>query len=156
MKIDLKIASKVKGGIIASATFLFFVHLIYNWALSYKFLEISGGITKLSSGWTQFGGIDYAWTTPLYIPGCLVLNLLKILQENALITKICSSVGLIIILGASLISSWSISYVFFSAALRDKKLLGKYNHRLLLAICGWIWVYVPIEWTWVYQWTIVY
>lgn len=63
---------KMKVSMILMVFVLFFAHIFYNHSVAYWLFSLSGGIHELPGGWTEFGGIDYAWTTPLYIPGCLV------------------------------------------------------------------------------------
>jgi len=139
-------------GITLLILLLFFAHVYYNYAVAYYLFEKSGGVHKEASRWTRFGGIDYAWTTPLYIPGCMIFEL----GGKGQARQPYGAIGGCLLLGASVVSSWALAYVVLAAVLRKKHLLGAWYYRLMLAAAGWIWVFVPVQWTWAYQWTVVY
>ena len=147
---------KVLIVLIILTVFLFLGHLLYNWTVAYRLFEMSGGVSVSSSGWTYYGGIDHAWTTPLYIPGCLIFDLDQKLHGLHPVIQPYGVIGILLIFCASIVSSWAMASVLLAAVLRKKQLLGIYFYRLILAVAGWAWVYVPIEWTWVYQWTMIY
>jgi hypothetical protein len=130
-------------------------HFIYNHDISLALFAHSGGV-HTKGKWTTYGGTDYAWTTPLYLPGCLVLHLGQKLHGVSEAAQPYGLIGVSLLFVASAISGWSLASVALAAMLRDRDLLGWRWYRVWLAVGGWIWVYVPVEWTWVYQWTIVY
>lgn len=134
----------------------FFLHAFYNQAGGNWLFEASGGVHKLSNGWTELGGIRYCWTTPLYLPGCLVFYLGQRLHGLRSRPQPYGAIGILLLASASVVSFWSLASALQSVILRRKELLGIHSYRLALAIAGWIWVCVPIEWTWVYQWTVVH
>jgi len=151
-----KAAKTISWRIILLSVVLFVVHVFYNWAVAYWLFEVSGGVRKLPSGWTEFGGIDYGWTTPLYIPGCLVFNLGQRLHGLRSAAQPYGVIGLVLLLCGSIVSSWSLASVLLAAVLRKKELMGARYYRLMLTIAGWAWIYLPINLTWVYQWTVIY
>ena len=53
-------------------------HWLYSWWFSLRLYQWSGGIHKLPSGWTEFGGAHYAWAIPLELPGALMLRLCQL------------------------------------------------------------------------------
>ena len=143
-------------GMILLILVLFFAHVFYNYSVAYWLFQKSGGVHKEADGWTRFGGIEYAWTTPLYMPGCMILHLGEKLHGLRSAAQPYGIIGVLLLLCASVVSSWTMAYVIIAVVLRKKQLFGAYYYRLVLAVAGWVWVFVPVEWTWVYQWTVIY
>ncbi len=151
-----KIGTRNLIGMILLVLVLFFIHILYNWAVAYWLFKLSGGVHELPSGWKEIGGINYAWTTPLYVPGCLLFALGQKLHGLRSAAQPYGIFGFLLLILASFVSSWSLASVVFAAISRNKQLLGRRYYRLILAIAGWVWIYLPIKLTWVYQWTVVY
>jgi len=137
-------------------TGLTIVHFLYNGAVAGLLFAWCGGVQKQPNGWTQFGGVDYAWTTPLYLPGCLVVHVGQQLHGLRSAAQPYGQIGGLLLLIGSILSGWALASVVLTAYLRNRKYLGWGWYRLWLAVAGWIWIYVPVEWTFVYQWTVVY
>jgi hypothetical protein len=131
------------------------VHVVYNYAVAGLLFAWCGGVQKLPNGWAQFGGVDYAWTTPLYLPGCLIFHVGQQLHGLHSAAQPYGLIGFLLLLVGSIISGWTLASVVLAAWFRNLGLLGRGRYRLWLAVAGWIWVYVPIGWTFVYQWTVV-
>ena len=120
--------------------------LYYTRVVGYALFESRGGVQQ-SSGWTHYGGVDYAWTTPVHVPGC---GLLAITADGG------GLLGMLLILGGSLVAGWSLASVLAAAVMRRRALLGRYGYRTWLAVAGWGWVLVPVRLSWVYWLTVNY
>ena len=143
-------------GMILLILVLFFVHIFYNFEVAYWLFQKSGGVSKEVDGWTSYGGIEYAWTTPLYVPGCMVFYLGQRLHGLRSAAQPYGIIGMLSLLCASVVSAWALTFVMIAVTFRNRKLFGAFYYRILLALAGWAWILVPVEWTWVYQWTVVY
>jgi len=131
-------------------------HVFYNWIVAYRLLDLSEGIHKIPNGWTEYGRSDFAWTTPLYLPGSLVLRLALHPQEHYSISPLpYGFMGILMLLTASVASGWALASAILNIK-RDKAFFGLSWYRVIFVLAGWVWIYVPVEWSWVYHWTIIY
>jgi len=144
------------ASIILLTLLLAVVHFLYNWQLGGYLFELRGGVQKMPNGWTSFGGIDRAWTSPIYLPGCTVLQIGDRLHGPRSAPQAYGWIGIELILAGSVIAGWVAASLIVTAFRREKPILGKYLWRLWLFLFAWGWVLVPVECSWVYRWTVIY
>jgi hypothetical protein len=162
------------------AIILTVAHLLYNWYFGYRLFELRGGVQKMRSGraqldgidrstangsvavelgpngWTSSGGIDRAWTCPIYLPGCAIFKIGDRLHGPRPAPQPYGQIGGFLILAGSLVAGWVVASLIVAVFGREKPVLGKYLWRLWLLLFAWGWVLVPAELSWVYQWTVIY
>jgi len=119
------------------------VHVAYNHKFSYLLFKLEGGVTA-EAKWTTYGGIDRTWENPVYLPG-----------------GVCMAIGggpiaLFLLLTGSFVAGGSLASLLWAIAAWEKPILGKYYWRLLMLFLSWGWVLVPVQYTWVYFWTVKY
>jgi hypothetical protein len=131
-------------------------HFFYSWQLSGYLFELRGGVQKLPNGWTSFGGIDWAWTCPIYLPACTVFEVGDRLHGPRPAPQPYGQIGMLLILVGSLVAGWIAASFVVAVSRRERPVLGKYLWRLWFLLIGWGWVLVPVEFSWVYRWTIIY
>ena len=117
----------------------------------------------MPNGWTNLGGIDKAWTSPIYLPGCLVIELGDKLYRRdhprydyLYPPQPYSCIGMLLILAGSMVAGFVAAPIILAALHRQRQILGAYLWRLWLVIFSWGWVLVPFKASFVYQWTVRY
>jgi hypothetical protein len=131
-------------------------HIICNAFLGDLFFAWAGGVQKEPNGWTRFGGIDKAWTCPIYLPGCTVLEIEEDIHGRTSVAQPYAVIGLLLILAGSLAAGWALASLVMAVRQDRKPVLGRYWWRLWLLVVGWGWIPVPLAFSWVYQWTVWY
>jgi hypothetical protein len=142
---------------------LAFGHMIYNLYFGYRLFELRGGVQKMSNGWTSLDGIDKAWTSPIHLPGCLVMDLgYKLYRHDhprydyPYPPQPYSCIGGLLVIAGSMVAGFVATSIILAALHRQKPILGRCLWRLWLVILTWGWVLVPFEASFVYQWTVRY
>ena len=135
---------------------LAFGHYFYNWYFGYRFFESRGGVQKEPNGWTRFGGIDKAWTTPIYLPACAIFEIGDKLHGPRPAPQPYGCIGILLIFAGSLSAGFAVASLIMAAVHRRKPILGQYLWRLWVILLGLGWVLVPVEFSWVYRWTVIY
>jgi hypothetical protein len=139
--------------IVSLTVIIAFLHFLYAWAGGLYLYKQSGGITQHGK-WTRFGGAPYAWTIPIYLPGCAIL----IADENAngRHSQRWGGLGVLVLLLGSFITSYAIASSGVALVWRENSPWGRCRWRLIIIFLGLIWIPVP-EWlAWVYQYTVIY
>lgn len=131
---------------------IFIGHIFYDFGVGHWLFKIAGGIKEYPDGrWTQLGGIDWAFETPLYIPGSYTLsetNVATCAWEGG-------EWGLLLILIGSLITTISTGQIIQHILDKSVNKFGKYNWRLVAAILGWTFIPVPVTMTLTYSFTVL-
>jgi hypothetical protein len=137
---------------------LAFAHFLYAWSFSAMLFAMRGGVQKMPSGWTALGGIDKAWTPPVYLPGCLIIELGYRLSHRgeSYPPQPYSRVGICLVFAGSLVAGFVAASTVLAAFRKERPILGIFLWRLWATILAWGWVLVPFEASWVYQWTVRY
>src|SRR5258708_5951302 len=108
-------------------TILSFGHLIYSWWCSIHFYEWSGGIHKLTNGWTQFGGASYAWAIPLELPGAVTLGLCQLHTQSDCNGAFLGQLSMVLLLLAFVVTAYFISSVLVTVVARQQLSLGRFH-----------------------------
>jgi len=82
-------------------------HVPYTWAVGYALFESRGGVQEQPNGWTHFGGIDFAWTAPVHVPGCGLLAMSP--TEGR--WPVLGPIAMLALLAGSLLAGWSLASV---------------------------------------------
>jgi len=163
MDADLRAKTRRCARLLVLTVGLAFAHLLYNWYLGFRLFELRGGVQKMPNGWTRFGGIDWAWTSPVYLPGCVVFEVGdKLYRRNhprydsPYPPQLYGGIGMSLILAGSLVAGGAVASLILAALHRQRPVLGRWLWRVWLAVLCWGWVLVPVEVSWVYRWTVIY
>ena len=148
--------NRVRAVLVVLTLALAFSHMLYNWHFGYRLFELRGGVQKGPSGWNRFWGIDKAWTTPIYLPACVVFEMGDKFHGSRPAPQPYGFIGGLLILAGSLVAGFAVASLILAAILRQRPILGSCLWRLWLVIVGWGWVLVPVELSWVYRWTVIY
>jgi hypothetical protein len=62
----------------------------------------------------------------------------------------------LLIFAGSLSAGFAVASLIMAAVHRRKPILGQYLWRLWVILLGLGWVLVPVEFSWVYRWTVIY
>ncbi len=127
------------------------LHIFYDLGIGYLLFDLVGGVSTNSAGWTKFGGISWAFETPIYIPGSYLWaqsNIGPCMWEPSIIK-------LFLPIFASLL--FAITSAQFIQKLINKELnvLGRFYWRMIVMFLGLIFVPVPIEMSMVYEFTVL-
>jgi hypothetical protein len=119
------------------------LYFLYMWRGEFFLFWLSGGI-QTRGGWTQFGGIDVAWTTPLELGPTLIMKYLNFKQAVLILPAIYIAVAYA--LASLVVEFWSNR----SFAWR------RHRWKALFIGLGLVWIPVPVEWALVYYYTVLY
>ena len=133
-----------------------FGHLLYGWYVAGRLFELRGGVQKEPNGWTRLGGIDKAWTSPVYLPACILFEIGDKLHGPRPAPQPYGCIGILLIFLGSLVAGFAAASLAVAVIRRQRPVLGRYLWRLWLVLIGWGWVLVPVEFSWVYRWTVIY
>lgn len=147
--------SKISGTICYSVfvPLLFIGHVLWNLFVGYWLFDLAGGIRPsfTPGGWTALGGIDRAWGTPLYIPGCHILTESNI---GGCIWR-GGEWGLPLLLMASLITAIATAQFMQALINKSERKLGVWYWRGVVMFLGWAFIPMPVKWTFAYQITVL-
>jgi hypothetical protein len=134
------------------APVIFIVHFIYQCCAGEYLFELAGGIKRYTDGrWTEYGGIDWAWETPLYTPSCYWM------AKNAI--PGCVWTGgpwdLLSFLGVTVLIAIATAQVIQKVVNSESNIFGNYYWRLIVILLGWVFVPVPVEMALAYQFTVL-
>ena len=114
-------------------------HSLYSWKVSYFLFTAAGGVRQ-EGRWTQYGGVDFAWTHLPALPG-----------------PIAGGFGGFLMLTGSVASAYFLSSLILRGMDHVQPLFGLYRWRLIAVLLGWVvWFPVPVKWAAVYGWTVAY
>jgi hypothetical protein len=118
-------------------------HFVYATLVSVELFRLAGGIRQ-SGKWTEYGGIDWAWTNLAWIPGGFLLTSIPVI---ALVLLVIGSVAAGFCTAATMVEVWS-----------GKGRRSTFWHWWLLASasCWLVWVPVPVKMTLTYWHTVDY
>lgn len=122
-----------------------FLHYLYACFVGLFLLEKVGGVQKLQGGWTAYGGVDYAWTIPIHLPGTIALALAR--EHHKQPGDKYTVLSLILILAGSLLTSYVIASLAMNLMRREKIDFGRYRWKAVVAIMGMSWLPVPVQWS---------
>jgi hypothetical protein len=128
---------------------------VYTYSVGLYFFEKIGGVQKHPGGWTHYGGVDYAWTIPIQLPGTIAL------EFNRQCHKTNSSCDFdfaskILIVAGSLLTSYVIASFAMNLMNREKIDFGRYGWKMIVFVAGIIWIPVPVRWSLIYHVTVLY
>jgi hypothetical protein len=124
--------------------------------VSLRLYEWSGGIRKLPSGWTEFGGASFAWAIPLELPGNAILRLCQIYSRSDWNGTLAAQIGLSLMFLPSLTIAYFIAMILVSFITRQPIPLGRYYWRAIVIALGLIWIPVREDFAPVFQYTVMY
>lgn len=135
------------------APLLFVLHIIWEFGIGYWLFGLAGGIrpSPTPGGWTELGGIDWAWGTILYIPGCDILTRTNIggcIWDGG-------EWGPPLLIIASIVSAIVLAQVIQAFANEDHRKFGRGYWRAFILFVGWVFVPLPVEWVSAYQITVL-
>ena len=130
-------------------------HVFYSWRCSIRLYEWSGGVHKLPSGWTEFGGAHYAWAIPLELPGAVVLRLCQLHTDSACNGTI-GQVSMVVLLLASVVTAYFVSRVVVALASRQQIHWGRWYWRAVIVVLGLAWIPFREDFAPVFQYTVMY
>jgi hypothetical protein len=114
-------------------------HAFYCWGIGLLLFGLWGGIRQ-SGAWTQYGGVDYAWTNLPWFPG-----------------PVLGGSGLLLMLIGSIASAYVLSSAIARALYRERPIFGRYRWRLSAILIGWVIRFpVPVKLAAVYWWSVAY
>jgi hypothetical protein len=138
------------------ATVLTCVHYLYACYAGLYLLEKVGGVRKLPSGWTSYGGVDYAWTTPIHLPATITLTIVRgFCKENHFCGGL-GPLGAMLLLAGSFLTSYFIASFVIQLIRGERIDLGRYGWKAAVVVMGLSWVPVPLPWTLVYYTAVVF
>ena len=131
---------------------LFIGHIFYDYGVGYWLFGLAGGIRHYPNGrWTELGGIDWAFETPLYVPG----SYLMAKHNIAPCTWTGGQWDLLLIIFATTITAIATGQLIQKIINKDKDKFGKFYWRLIIIILGWVFIPVPVNMTMAYEWTVL-
>jgi len=114
-------------------------HVVYSHYMGYWLFALSGGVHH-SGFWTEYGGINFAWTLLPWFLGPII-----------------GPLSLLLMLAGSIASGTILSSVLLRPAFRVHPVFGRCYWRLWAVLGGWvIWFPVPLKLSEVYWWTVYY
>jgi hypothetical protein len=131
-------------------------HFFYSWWCSLRFYEWSGGIHKLPSGWTEFGGAHYAWAIPLELPGAIMLRICQLHTASDCNGTFLGQTSMVLLLLASVITAFFVSSILVALISHQQISWGRWYWRAAIIALGLAWVPVREDFAPVFQYTVVY
>jgi hypothetical protein len=114
--------------------------------LSERLFELSGGIVTVGE-WTQFGGIDYAWTNLSWLPGGMLLATRSPL----------SGFGFLLLFAGSGFAGFSVTVALAGLVTGAQPRFALWAWRLWGPLALWaVWVPIPAAATLTYWYTVAY
>ncbi len=146
------------GRLLVLAAGLTVAHFYYDYSVGYRLFELRGGVRKMPNGWTNYGGVDRAWTIPTHLPFCVIARITDKLDAAGLayLRWILAPIGLVSLLAPSPLAGWVLASLIMAVCRREKPLLGGYFWRLWLMLLSWGWILVPAELSHVWFYTVQY
>ncbi|MGD1020586.1 MAG: hypothetical protein ABSA12_14830 [Verrucomicrobiia bacterium] len=143
-------------GLVTLAAIIGVCHLAYTSYIGYRLFELRGGIQQRSlNGWFERAPISKAWTCPVHLPGGLLFAMGEAARHGDHLDPF-DPIGGLAVLAGSFFAGWATSSIIQSLLLRRRPALGRYLWRLWLAVFCWGWILVPVQMSFVYQWTVRY
>jgi hypothetical protein len=131
---------------------LFIGHLFYELIAGHFLFRLAGGIRDYPDGrWTELGGIDWAFETPLYIPGSYLMakhNVGPCMWEGG-------QWDLLLILLATTLTAIATGQLIQKIVNKGKNKFGRFYWRLIVILLGWVFIPVPVEMTMTYEFTVL-
>ncbi len=132
-------------------------HFAYDGYFGYLFYDWRGGVKDLGNGWVRFGGVPWTWENPVLVPAFALGDAVDKHPGMPGEARIALGiVGAALFLGAIAISGWPPASLVRAWWKKEQPVCGKYYWRLWLLLLTWGWVLAPVEWTFVYQFTVRY
>ena len=131
-------------------------HLLYSWWFSLRLYQWSGGIHKLPTGWTEFGGAHYAWAIPLELPGALMLRLCQLRTASDCNGTFLAQTSIVLLLLASVVTAFLLSSGLVALLTRQRISWGRWYWRAIVIALGLAWIPVREDFAPVFQYTVMY
>jgi hypothetical protein len=145
-----KVTSVFRNAIIIPL--LFIGHLFYELIVGHFLFKLAGGIREYPNGrWTELGGINWAFETPLYTPGSFLMaksNIGPCMWDG-------SPWGLLLIVIATTLTAIFTGQLIQKIINKDNDKFGRYYWRLVIVLLGWVFIPVPVEMTMTYEFTVL-
>jgi hypothetical protein len=146
----IKISNQTRN--ILLTPLLFIGHIFYDLGVGHWLFGLAGGIREYPNGsWTELGGIDWAFETPLYTPGSYLMaksNIGPCMWDG-------SPWGLFLIIIATTLIAIFTGQLIQKIINKDNDKFGKFYWRLIIVLFGWIFIPVPVEMTMTYEFTVL-
>lgn len=131
---------------------LFIGHIFYDLGVGHLLFGLAGGIREYPNGrWTELGGIDWAFETPLYVPGSYIMaksNIGPCMWDGG-------QWGLLLIIAATILTAIVTGQLIQKIINKDRNKFGKYYWQLIFVLLGWIFIPVPVDMTMAYEFTVL-
>ncbi len=131
-------------------------HFLCSWWFSLRLYQWSGGIHKLPSGWTEFGGAHYAWAIPLELPGALMLRLCQLRTASDCNGTFLAQSSIVLLLLASVVTAFLLPSTLVALLTRQHVSWGRWYWRAIVIALGLAWIPVREDFAPVFQYTVMY
>lgn len=130
------------------------VHYFYACYVGYYLFEKVGGVQTRPGGWTRYGGVDFAWTIPIHLPGTIAMAIaIKYHQGPG---DVFAVLAFCLFLAGSLLTSYVIASFAMSLMNRERINFGRYGWKVAVVVMGMSWVLVPVTWSFIYNVTVLF
>jgi hypothetical protein len=129
------------------------VHYFYACYVGYYLFEKVGGVQTRGS-WTGYGGVDFAWTIPIHLPGTIAMAIAREYHQRP--GDVFAVFAFCLFLAGSLLTSYVIASLAMNLMNREKINFGCYGWRAAVVVLGMSWIPVPVTWSWVYNVTVLF
>jgi hypothetical protein len=147
---QIKISNQIRNLVLTPL--LFIGHIFYDLGVGHWLFRLAGGIREYPNGrWTELGGIDWAFETPLYVPGSYLMakhNIGPCMWDGG-------QWDLLLIIASTTLTAIATGQLIQKIINKDNNKFGKYYWRLIVVIFGWVFIPVPVEMTMAYEFTVL-
>lgn len=148
----IKISNFVRNAFLIP--FIFVGHFFYEVGIGYWLFGLAGGITYHPEEpvfKTHLGSINWAFETPLYIPG----SYLMAKHNVAPCTWTGGQWDILLLLIATTLTAIATGQLIQKIINKDKNKFGEFYWRLIIIILDWVFIPVPVKMTMAYEWTVL-
>jgi len=127
-----------------------FLHYVYACYVGLYLFEKAGGVQKLPGSWTfVYGGVDFAWTIPIHLPGTIALDIAREYHQQP--GDFFTVLALSLFLAGSLVTSYVIASFAINLMNREKINFGRYGWKAAVVVMGLSWIPVPMTWSFAFN-----
>lgn len=131
---------------------LFIGHIFYELVVGHWLFRLAGGIREYPDGrWTELGGINWAFETPLYVPGSYLMaksNIGPCMWNGG-------TWDLLLLITATTLTAIVTGQLIQKIINKESDKYGRYYWRLVVVLLGWVFIPVPVEMTMAYEFTVL-